>query len=128
MSFRQRPLGSRLTHSPRRYGAERLGAGYHTLYQTMSGFIRVAGIVILYAAAVFFLLGLGDYRGIEALMVLGLPVLLSSWFFGLVGGAMSGIASLIFSVPFVPDSKILPLAGLCYLAVGGGLELSLIHI
>lgn len=123
MSFRRRPLGSRLTHSPRRYGAERLGAGYHTLYQTMSGFIRVAGIVILYAAAVFFLLGLGDYRGIEALMVLGLPVLLSSWFFGLVGGAMSGIASLVFSVPFVPDSKILPLAGLCYLAVGGGLEI-----
>ncbi|MCL6641884.1 MAG: PAS domain S-box protein [Candidatus Bipolaricaulota bacterium] len=89
----------------------------------MSGFIRVAGIVVLYTAIVFFLLGLGDYRGIEVLTVLGLPVLLSSWFFGLIGGAISGIASLIFSVPFVPDSKILPIAGLCYLAVGGGVEL-----
>jgi len=89
----------------------------------MSGFIRVAGIVVLYTAIVFFLLGLGDYRGIEVLTVLGLPVLLSSWFFGLIGGAISGIASLIFSVPFVPDSKVLPIAGLCYLAVGGGVEL-----
>ncbi|MEM4413955.1 MAG: ATP-binding protein [Candidatus Caldarchaeum sp.] len=79
-------------------------------------------ILVLYAATVFFLLGLGDYRGIEVLTMLGLPVLLSSWFFGLLGGAISGITSLIFSVPFVPDRSLLPLAGVCYLAVGGGLE------
>lgn len=91
-------------------------------HQTMSGFTRVAVILVLYAATVFFLLGLGDYRGIEVLTMLGLPVLLSSWFFGLLGGAISGITSLIFSVPFVPDRSLLPLAGVCYLAVGGGLE------
>lgn len=90
-------------------------------HQTMSGFTRVAVILVLYAATVFFLLGLGDYRGIEVLTMLGLPVLLSSWFFGLLGGAISGIASLVFSVPFVPRS-LLPIAGVCYLAVGGGLE------
>lgn len=88
----------------------------------MSGFTRVAVILVLYAATVFFLLGLGDYRGIEVLTMLGIPVLLSSWFFGLLGGAISGITSLIFSVPFVPDRSLLPLAGVCYLAVGGGLE------
>lgn len=88
----------------------------------MSGFTRVAVILVLYAATVFFLLGLGDYQGIEVLTMLGLPVLLSSWFFGLLGGAISGITSLIFSVPFVPDRSILPIAGVCYLAVGGGLE------
>jgi PAS domain S-box-containing protein len=89
----------------------------------MRGFTRVAVILVLYAATVFFLLGLGEYRGIEVLTMLGLPVLVSSWFFGLVGGALSGIASVVFSFPFVPDRQLLPLAGLCYLAVGGGVEL-----
>ncbi|MCX8102990.1 MAG: ATP-binding protein [Candidatus Bipolaricaulota bacterium] len=88
----------------------------------MSGFIRVAVILVLYAAAVFFLLGLRDYQGVEVLTMLGLPVLLSSWFFGLLGGVCSAVASLLCSVPFVPD-KMLVVAGVCYFTVAGGVGL-----
>jgi PAS domain S-box-containing protein len=90
----------------------------------MSGLKRVAVVLVLYAATVFFLLGLGDYQGIEVLTLLGVPVLFSSWFFGMAGGLISGVASVLFSAPFVPDNRdaLLPIAGLCYLAVGGGLE------
>ncbi len=88
----------------------------------MSGLTRIIAIIVLYSVAIFFLLGLGYYRGIEVLAVLSIPVLLSSWFFGLLGGLLSGTASLLCSAPFVP-SKMLPLLGVCYFAVGGGLGL-----
>ena len=122
MSFRVRLMGSRLTGSLKRWT---LGAGYQAP-QTMRGFIRLVVIVALYAAIVFFLLGLGEYVGIAEVLtvvILGVPVFLSSWSFGLIGGAISGVASLIFSFPFVSAREILPVAGLCYLAVGGGMEL-----
>jgi len=88
----------------------------------MSGLKRVAVVLVFYVAAVFFLLGLGEYQIIEVLTVLGLPVLLSSWLLGLLGGVCSAAASLICSVPFVPK-EMLPLAGVCYFTVGGGLGL-----
>ncbi len=88
----------------------------------MSGLTRIIAIIVLYSVAIFFLLGLGDYRGIEVLTVLSIPVLLSSWFFGLLGGFFSGTASLLCSALFVP-SKLLPIIGVCYFAVGGGLGL-----
>lgn len=90
----------------------------------MSGLTRVAVVLVLYAAAVFFLLGLGDYRGIEVLAVLALPVVLSSLFFGVVGGAISGMASWCLVYPFVPDHNkviLLTAAGVSYAMVGGGL-------
>lgn len=111
MSFHQHPAGSRLNISLRRSGKA-----------YMSGLTRVLVIVVLYGVAVFFLLGLGYYRGIEVLMVLSLPVLLSSWFFGLAGGVFSGATSLVCSALFLPD-KLLPIAGVCYFAVGGGVGL-----
>lgn len=126
MSFRHRPVGSRLKTSLKCFACARgrLGAGHRSPQQTMSGLKRVAVVLVLYTAIVFFLLGLGDYRGIEVLALLGVPVLLSSWFFGIVGGLISGVASLLFSAPFVPKDQgtLLPLAGLCYLAAGGSLE------
>ncbi len=88
----------------------------------MSGLKRVAVVIVFYAAAVFFLLGLRDYQIIEVLTVLGLPVLLSSWLLGLLGGVCSAAASFICSIPFLPN-KMLPLVGACYLAVGGGVGL-----
>lgn len=88
----------------------------------MSGLKRVAVVLVFYAAAVFFLLGLGDYQLTVVLAVLSLPVLVSSWLLGLVGGVCSAAASLICSVPFLP-APTLPLAGVCYVAVGGGVGL-----
>ena len=111
MSFHQRPEGSRLDIS-----LKRSGKAY------MSGLTRVLVIIVLYGIAVFFLLGLGDYRGIEVLTVLSVPVVLSSWFFGLLGGVFGGATSLLCSAFFVPF-KLLPLLGVCYFAIGGGLGL-----
>ncbi len=88
----------------------------------MSGLERIAVVLVLYGAALFFLLGLRDYQVIEVLIVLGLPIVLSTWLLGLLGGVGSAIASLICSVLFVP-SQVLPLAGVCYMAVGVGLGL-----
>lgn len=88
----------------------------------MSGLKRVAVVLVFYAAAVFFLLGLGDYQLTVVLAVLSLPVLVSSWLLGLVGGVCSAAASLICSVPFLPTPT-LPLVGVCYFAVGGGVGL-----
>ncbi len=89
----------------------------------MSGLTRIVTVLVLYGVVVFFLLGLGEYRGIEVLAVLGIPVLASSFFFGIVGGALSGIVSLLFAFPFVPTGTMLPLAALGYLAIGSGAEL-----
>jgi PAS domain S-box-containing protein len=110
MSFSQHPAGSRLNSSLERKAP-------------MSGLTRIVVVLVLYGVAVFFLLGLGEYRGIEVLAVLGLPVLASSFFFGIVGGALSGIASLLCAWPFVPSGTMLPLAALGYLAIGSGAEL-----
>ncbi len=89
----------------------------------MSGLTRIGAIIVLYGVAVFFLLGLGDYRGIEVLTVLSIPVLLSGWCFGLLGGLLSGTASLLCSALFVPSSKLLLVLGAGYFALGTGVGL-----
>jgi len=110
VSFPQHPAGSRLNSGLKRKAL-------------MSGLTRIVVVLVLYSVAVFFLLGLGEYRGIEVLAVLGMPVLASSFFFGIIGGALSGIASFLFSIPFVPNTQMLLVAAFGYLAIGSGAEL-----
>ncbi|MCS7197512.1 MAG: ATP-binding protein [Candidatus Bipolaricaulota bacterium] len=88
----------------------------------MSGLTRITGILVLYGLAIFFLLGLGFYRGIEVILVLSVPVAVSGGLWGMPAGVLSAVASFLCSLPFVPD-KLLPWAGMCYIAVGGGMGL-----
>ncbi|MFN4218364.1 MAG: ATP-binding protein [Candidatus Bipolaricaulia bacterium] len=118
MSFRERPAERRLNISLRRFGA---GANPHRRVM-MSGLKRVAVVLVFYGAAVFFLLGLGDYYIIEVLAVLSVPIVISTWLLGLPGGVVGATASLICSALFVPTQMLL-LAGVCYFAIGGGLGL-----
>lgn len=87
---------------------------------------HVVVVVALYLATLFLLVGVGWVEEVEVLVLalLGLPVVISSWFFGLLGGLASTLTSFFSAKMFVPSNSVLvPWAGLCYLAVSGGLGL-----
>ncbi|MCS6937063.1 MAG: ATP-binding protein [Candidatus Bipolaricaulota bacterium] len=86
---------------------------------------RLLGVAIAYGGALLLLAGLNEYDVGEVVVLVGVPMLLSAWWFGVWGALVGALASVGMALPFVPPDgySLLMGAGGGYLGVGLGVAL-----
>lgn len=84
---------------------------------------RMLLVLFSYGGVLLLLGGLEEYHAVDVLFLVGLPMLLSAWFFSIWGACVGALASVGASLPFVPPDQyfLLIWAGGGYLTLGLGL-------